>query len=115
MSPPVVADIPQDAASSNKSQGLPRGWTDKLIYPEPVEEMFNYSTGLKATFELAEQKGSRYIFSLNGHYYIWNTVSEQGWRILNAKNHGELYNNIAMGKGGLKLEELPDFGSDLED
>ncbi|KAG1818745.1 uncharacterized protein BJ212DRAFT_1347374 [Suillus subaureus] len=111
MSPPVVASLSKD---SNSSRSPPRGWSAKFTNPKTVEKMLKYSTGLEATLKLSEDKGSRYIFSSGKDYYIWNTASEQGWRILNVENPEELYTNVARGKGGLKLEELPDYGSDLE-
>ncbi|KAG1768525.1 hypothetical protein EDD22DRAFT_233610 [Suillus occidentalis] len=113
MSPPAVADIPQDANAS-KNSPVPRGWTAQLLNPKTVKTMLKYSTGLDASLELAEDQGSRYIFLSGKDYYLWNTASEQGWRILNVKNREELYSNVAKGKGGLKLEELMDFGDDLE-
>ncbi|KAG2125239.1 hypothetical protein BD769DRAFT_1465341 [Suillus cothurnatus] len=114
MSPTVVTDLPEDAHSS-KSPSVPKGWTAKFPNPKTVQTMLHDSTGLPATLELAEDQGSRYIFLSDKNYYIWNTASEQGWHILNVKNREELYTNVAKGKGGLKLEELPDYGSDLEE
>ncbi|KAG1818750.1 uncharacterized protein BJ212DRAFT_1347381 [Suillus subaureus] len=114
MGPTVVADLSEDTHSS-KSPPVPKGWTAKFTNPKTVQNMLHYSTGLTAALELAEDQGSRYIFLSGKNYYIWNTASEQGWHILNAKDRDELYTNVAKGKGGLKLEELPDFGSDLEE
>ncbi|KAG2365021.1 hypothetical protein BDR07DRAFT_1607734 [Suillus spraguei] len=110
---PTVTDLSEDAHSF-KSPPVPTGWTAKSTHPiyKTVETMLNYSTGLTASLELAEDRGSCYIFSSGKSYYIWNTTSEDGWRILNAKDRDELYTNVANGR--LELEELPDFGSDLE-
>ncbi|KAG2038185.1 hypothetical protein BDR03DRAFT_981789 [Suillus americanus] len=105
----------QDADSSTASP--PRGWSATFTNPKILENMLKYSTGLDATLELSEDRGSRYIFSSGKDYYIWNTASEQGWRILNVQNREDLYSNVASrgkGLGGLELEELPDYGSDLE-
>ncbi|KAG2354189.1 hypothetical protein BDR07DRAFT_1614399 [Suillus spraguei] len=110
---PTVADISEDAHSS-KSPPVPTGWTAGFTDNNNAETMLNYSTGLTANLELTEDGGSRYIFSSGKSYYLWNTTSEDGWRILNAKDRDEFYINVAKGKGGLELEELPDFGSDLE-
>ncbi|KAG2336972.1 hypothetical protein BDR05DRAFT_970689 [Suillus weaverae] len=113
MSPPAVADLSKDVHSS-KSPPVPTGWSAELIDPKIVQTMLQYSTGLTGTIELAEDQGPRYIFLSGKDYYIWNTTSEEGWRILNVKNRDELYSNVAKGKGGLKLEELPDYGDNLE-
>ncbi|KIK41039.1 hypothetical protein CY34DRAFT_58324, partial [Suillus luteus UH-Slu-Lm8-n1] len=87
---------------------VPKGWTTKLVNPHNVENMLHYSTGLTASLELAETNGSRYVFLSGKNYYIWNTTSQDGWRIVNVKSRDELYTQLAMGRGGLKLEELPD-------
>ncbi|KAG2038184.1 quinon protein alcohol dehydrogenase-like superfamily [Suillus americanus] len=111
----IVANLSQDADSSTASP--PRGWSATFTNPKILENMLKYSTGLDATLELSEDRGSRYIFSSGKDYYIWNTASEQGWRILNVQNREDLYSNVASrgkGLGGLELEELPDYGSDLE-
>ncbi|KAG1780733.1 hypothetical protein EV702DRAFT_1080408 [Suillus placidus] len=113
MSPPAVADLSKDVHLSG-SPPVPKGWTAKLLDPKTVQTMLQYSTGLTVTIELAEDQGSRYIFLSGKDYYLWNTASEQGWHILNVKSRDELYSNVAKGKGGLKLEELPDYGDDLE-
>ncbi|KAG1818731.1 uncharacterized protein BJ212DRAFT_1347231 [Suillus subaureus] len=113
MSPTVAAELSQDA-DSFKSPPVPTGWTAKLINPDTVQNMFHYSTGLTATLELAEINGSRYVFSSGKDYYLWNTASQEGWRIVNVKSRDELYTQLAKGRGGLELEELPDYGSDLE-
>ncbi|KAG2075661.1 hypothetical protein BDR04DRAFT_1091237 [Suillus decipiens] len=110
---PTVADLSEDALSS-KGPPVPIGWTAEFTDDKNAETMLNYSTGLTASLELTEVAGSRYIFSSGKSYYIWNTASQQGSRILNAKDRDELYINVAKGKGGLEMEELPDFGSDLE-
>ncbi|KAG1818753.1 uncharacterized protein BJ212DRAFT_108677 [Suillus subaureus] len=112
MSSSIVANLSQDADSSTASP--PRGWSATFTNPKNVENMLKYSTGLEATLQLSDDRGSRYIFSSGKEYYIWNTVSQQGWRILNVQNREDLYNGIARGRGGLKLEELPDYGSDLD-
>ncbi|KAG1732291.1 hypothetical protein EDB19DRAFT_1734638, partial [Suillus lakei] len=109
-------NLSQDAHSS-KSPSVPKGWTAEFTNCDAEETMLHYSTGLTATLELAEINGSCYIFSSDKDYYMWNTASEQGWRIINVKSREELYSKMAA-KGrleGLKLEALPDFGSDLEE
>ncbi|KAG2038164.1 hypothetical protein BDR03DRAFT_999519 [Suillus americanus] len=108
------AHCPLQDADPSENPPVPTGWTTKLINPDTVQNMLHYSTGLTATLELAETNGSRYVFSSSKNYYLWNTASQDGWHILNVKSRNELYTQLAKGKGGLKLEELPDYGSDLE-
>ncbi|KAG2125241.1 hypothetical protein BD769DRAFT_1668964 [Suillus cothurnatus] len=112
MSTPIVEDLPQDADPSTLS---PPGWTTRpnLTDPRTVEEMFKDSTGLTATLELAEDEGSRYIFSSDQVFYVWNTASEQGWKIVGETSRDSLYDFVKTGRG-LRLEELPDYQNDLE-
>ncbi|KAG1860182.1 hypothetical protein DFJ58DRAFT_726194 [Suillus subalutaceus] len=84
MSSSIVENISQDADSSAASP--PRGWSATITNPKIVEEMLKYSTGLDATLELSEDRGSR------------NTSIASRGKAL----------------GALKLEELPDYGGDLE-
>ncbi|KAG1858867.1 hypothetical protein F4604DRAFT_1526212, partial [Suillus subluteus] len=72
----------------------PTGWTAKFINPNTVQNMLHYSTGLTATLELAETNGSRYVFLSSKNYYLWNTASQEGWRILNVKSRDELYTQL---------------------
>ncbi|KAG1719910.1 hypothetical protein EDB19DRAFT_1607023, partial [Suillus lakei] len=72
----------------------PTGWTAKIIHPEAVKKMLHYSTGLTATVELSQVQGWRYIFLSGKDYYIWNTTSEQGWRIINVTSREELYSKM---------------------
>ncbi|KAG2115506.1 hypothetical protein DEU56DRAFT_174954 [Suillus clintonianus] len=81
-------------ANSSKSPPVPTGWITEHMYPEAVENMLRCSTGLPATFELAEIAGARYIFSSGKDYYLWNNISTEGWRILNVKSRDDLYTQV---------------------
>ncbi|KAG1720007.1 hypothetical protein EDB19DRAFT_2044819 [Suillus lakei] len=114
MSATVVPD-PSQVPDSSRSASVPAGWTTTLIYPNAVINMLKSSTGFTASIELAEIKGSRYIFLSGKIYYMWNTVNEQGWSIVNVTSRDELYRNMAAGGAGLDLQPLPEFGDDLEE
>ncbi|KAG0701048.1 hypothetical protein DFH29DRAFT_806810, partial [Suillus ampliporus] len=103
------------STSSSESSPVPSGWTDEILCPDVVKTMLIESTGLKADkIELAEVRGSHYIFVSDKDHYVWNTVNEERARVVNPKGRDALFCQIAKGAAAaLELEPLENL-SDLE-
>ena len=79
--------------------------------------MLAESTGLKVdTIELVEVKGSCYIFVSGASHYIWNTVSQEGWCVVQPTCRDASFSQMAKGAAlELELERLTDsICGDLE-
>ena len=84
------------------------------MYPDTVKTMLAESTGLKVdTIELAEVYGSCYIFVSDTSYYVWDSASQEGWRVVQPTGRDALFSQMAKG-ATLELELLEYYSGDLE-
>ncbi|CCL98812.1 uncharacterized protein FIBRA_00817 [Fibroporia radiculosa] len=92
---------------------IPEGWTDVISLDDKVKELLKMRTGLSVNaIVLEEVGGARYIFQSGSQVYIWNDISELGYRVTAPQGRDAVVGAIVDDWKGVTLEDLPYVGWD---